>query len=712
MKKLIFSTILLLAVMGVVFAADPIYIASVNVLNDPLGAGDTLTIYGFIDHTTGQGTLSFTSIQLRYYRVGSDPSVSSTYINSGSITYESSYENPDSLLLDGAYYAKTSLSGLSDGTYTVQVLVDGEIKDSDSFVYDADTDRNSTFAITSYYDVAGSLNVDYVLQKQNVAQDVEFDIAFYSPIITDSDGLGNTDSTATVIVDSDNSTAGSTSYSSPFISGVNVFVARVTSTNTTSSGIPLGYVDLWMGGAQQALTSEGSIELSECSAKEETTEDCTFTVTNTGAYPTRYTVESTSTLSISTSFTSGLIQPGDSATGTVSITAVEGDAPSATLTLDLMHDSDELDTVSETITVQPRDLINEVVIEEFEISPNDIREGDEITVSFELENTGDYDERIRVQYTVDDDEPVNYGNAFTLRIGQTKSMSVTFDAPEDVEELNFGIDVLKEDVSIAGRVTTIYIEQLSFTPYIRWFSNYKNMQQGDNTENKLTIRNQGNTAGYYSLIVESDYASLDEDVYLLSTESEEISVPILASENAEVGAFDITATICSLTSGECDEDDFTLTVREKDRDNSTIIINQTLQELKGDEGSVFEIKVQNYEGATKSYSLSTGAFDGELQVSPSTITLMDSEEGSFYLYAKPAEKETQSVTYQVLMGSEVVSTGNLTMSYGSGLITGLITLSEAGSIGAVILGIALIAGLLILGLRSFNQSKVELKYWK
>lgn len=713
MKKILISIIVLLALIGTAYAAEPIYAATVNVLDTPLGSGDTLTLYGFIDHTTGQGTLSMSSIKLRYYRVGADPEVSSTYINSGSMTYESNYENTDDLLLDGAYYAQLGISGLTDGTYTVQVLINDEVKDADSFTYNGNIDRNSTFTISSFYDIAGSLNVDYVATKENVATDVLFNVAFYSPTMSDT-GIGGTDHTNSITVGNDNSSAASTNYNSPFVSGVNMFIAKVTGTNDTSSGIPLSYISLWTAGEQQSISSDGDITLSgDCYAKEETSKTCTFTATNTGDYPASYTVNAESDLTISTSFTSSLIQPGESATGTLTLTSVEGDAPSKTLTLKLVRGGSVLDTVSETITVQSRDLLHEVVIEDFEITPTDVREGDEITVSFKLTNTGDYDERVRIQYTIGSGETINYGNAFTLREGQTKSKSITFETPQGEEEINFELDVLKDEVSIAGRATTIFVEQLSFTPYLNWYNNYKNVPQGNHSENKLKVTNEGNTPGYYNVLIESNFASLNQDVYLQAGQSTDITVPIIVADNTPIGVKEVEATICSLTTGDCKSDEFKLTVIEKNTDNSTVITNQTLQELQGDEGSVFEIRVQNNEGATKSYSLSTGTFNGELQVSPGTLTIMDGEEGVFYLYAKPSEEETQSVTYQVLMDEdEVVSTGNLTMSYGTGLLTGLVTLSEAGSMGAIILGVALIAGLLILGVRSFNQSKVELKYWK
>jgi len=338
-------------------------------------------------------------------------------------------------------------------------------------------------------------------------------------------------------------------------------------------------------------------------------------------------------------------------------------------------------------------------------------EGDEVIVSFTLKNTGDFDERVRVEYS-SGDETIT-GNSFSLNIGDSRTKTITFEAPVGADEVPFTLNILSEDGSlIAGKVTTIYVEQLSFTPYVRWYNKFEQVKQGNNTDNKITIKNKGNTADWFNVKISSNYASLDKDYYLGAEQSASITVPVVIVDNSKTGAYAVTATMCSLTTSDCASDDFTLTVLGKNYENSTIVLNQTMQELSGNEGAVFEVLVKNFEGATTTYTLSTGSFNGELQISPSSITLLNGEDGKFYVYAKPENKIDEVLTYQVLANGGVVDRGNLTMSYGPGGLTGLITLSEAGSVGALVLSVALIGALVFLGIRAFNQSRVELKYWK
>ena len=708
MKKFLFS-VLMLSFVGLGFCADPIYTGSVEVLTTPLGSGDALTIYGFIDHTTGQGTLAESSLQLRYYKVGSDPEVSSTYLSESSIEYLSNYENPDNLLLDGAYYAERAVSGLANGTYTVQLLLNGKILDAAQFNYDSSLQRNSNLRVSSVFTSAGSLTADYVIEKENTPENVTYSVGFYTPSIN---GLGNADSTDSLFVGLDNSTATSVTFTSPLIQGANLFVVKVLSTTPSSPDLmPAGFVKLWMGGSPEAISVKGTLTFADCTAKEEQTKDGTFTVKNTGDYPASYTVNAESGLETSISFTTSLIQPGNSADGTISLTAVEGDSPSKLLTIKLIHGSATLSTVSKMITVQARDLTHEISILSYKITPSNIMEGDEVIVSFTLKNTGDFDERVRVEYS-SGDETIT-GNSFSLNIGDSRTKTITFEAPVGADEVPFTLNILSEDGSlIAGKVTTIYVEQLSFTPYVRWYNKFEQVQQGNNTDNKLTIKNKGNTADWFNVKISSNYASLDKDYYLGAEQSASITVPVVIVDNSKTGAYAVTATMCSLTTSDCASDDFTLTVLGKNYENSTIVLNQTMQELSGNEGAVFEVLVKNFEGATTTYTLSTGSFNGELQISPSSITLLNGEDGKFYVYAKPENKIDEVLTYQVLANGGVVDRGNLTMSYGPGGLTGLITLSEAGSVGALVLSVALIGALVFLGIRAFNQSRVELKYWK
>lgn len=707
MKKL-FSILVILAIIGAVFAAEPIYDASLNVLMGTYGPGDTLTVYGFIDHTTGEGTLPKTSLTLRFYNSMSGPGLSTPIT---SINYVSDYENPNNLLLDGAFTATKSLSGLTTGDYYVEALINGQVEASAMFSYDSSLNRNSTLTVPSSYITAGNINVGYTISKVNTVEDVIYTVDFYTPTM---DGQGTSKQTDTMTVTNTNSSSKLVSFTSAEFSDLaNVLVVKVTGTNQTVQDLPQGFARVWLIGQPVSIESSGSMAFNydNCKAKEGAERICSFTVTNTGDYPASFAVTASSELETSVSFDSSLLQPNTERTGTITLTGVEGDAPVKQLELNLKYGAQVLQSLNGSVTVETRDLLSQISILDFDITPTDIRPGDEVTVSFKVKNTGDFSERVRVQYVLGDEDPVNYGNTYNLLKNQIRSVSVTFNAPEE-EVVPFSLNILKEDDVIAGTVTNIYIEPFVFTPFTRWKTEYKYLEQGDTDENVIKVRNDGNTAEYYQVTVESNYASLDKRVYLLAGQSTDITVPILISNTAEVGAFNVEAEVCSLTTYECDTDDFTITVLEKEKENTTIVLNQTLQDLSGDEGAVFEVAVQNFEGATKTYSVSVDAFNGEIQVSPSDLTIMNGEEGVFYLYAKPENKMTQDITYNVMSGKEVVSTGNLTLSYPGLGLTGLITLSEAGSLGAIILGIALIGALVFLGVRSFNQSKVELKYWK
>lgn len=706
MKKLI-MIFALFAAFSVVFATTPIYTASVDIAMSEIGPGDALSIYGFIDHTTGQGTLALSSLQLKIYKTGSTGGETILSTSSEDFEYMSDFDNQNNLLLDGAFVATPTLSGLSAGTYTIKLLIDGEVKDATNFEYIADLDRNSTLSVSSLWTSAGSLNVEYVISNVDTIDDVIYTVDMYSPSMT---GIGSSDSQETLLVDNSNSSADMASYTSPFSSGVNVFIASVTTTNQTVPDIPVSFLTLRREGEANPIVSSGTIVLETCTAKEATTKDCTFNVTNNGDYPSSFTVTATSDLSTTVSFTTGLIQPGESSLGTLSLAAVEGDAPSELVTLNLLLGSITLDSVSQTITVQERDLFNEIRINDLTITPTDIRPGDEITVSAKLCNTGDFTERVKLQYIVGSEE-VNLATTYTLVPGQNRSVSISFTAPEE-EILPFRLNVLQDDILLTGHLTNIYVEPFVFTPFVSWQSSYKYVEQGAIGENRLTVRNDGNTADYFDVTINSAYASLDQRVYLTPSQSTTIIVPIVVSGTAEVEIVNVNASVCSLSNNECDTDDFSLTVLELEIENSTVVINNTIQELDDKQGSVFAITVNNQEGETHTYTLSLGEFDGELQLSEGTLTILDGESKVFYVYADPEQRITQNIEYSLLMGEEIIQSGNLTISTSSGL-TGFITLVDGMSnIGLIAFGVALVGVLAFIGIKSYNQSKVELKYWK
>ncbi|VVB74839.1 Uncharacterised protein [Candidatus Tiddalikarchaeum anstoanum] len=699
MKKLAFL-ITVLAVIGITFAAVP-YTASVAVTPTIIGRGETFAIYGYIEHATGT-VYPLSSMKLKVYKSGT--SGSPTEITS--IEYMADAENPDNLILNGAFLVRSiSTSGFSDGTYTVQLLINNEVVSTGTFAYNSALVRNSTLTISSVYPVAGSLNVEYSISKTNTLNDAVYDVKFYAPTKADMNALALQES---LYVGSSNTSAripyASMTY--PFTRGANIFVITAASNNSDSTK---SYVEFMRSGDVETSDSSATLTLGTCSAKEGVSKQCTFTVTNRGINPAGFTINAQSALTTQVSFTTGLVQPGQSATGTLTLTAAIGAAPSKPVTLNLYHGSTLLDTVTESVAVETRDLIDSVSISSFTITPEEIHPGDEITVTVKLSNTGDFVERVKLQYALGEDE-VTLGTTYTLNVRQNKTVTLNLIAPEETTSLS--VNVLKEDSVLAGRIANINVEPYTFTPYADWTTSYKYAEQGNSTTNILKIKNNGNIGEYYQVSIISEFASLDQRVYLTPGQAVSITVPVVVSQTAEIGAKSINATICSLTSNECATDVFTLTILEMARDRSTVVLNDSVQELTSDQGAVFTVQVENFEGETHTYKLSMGTFDGTLQINPTQLTLLNGESGVFYVFAQPAQKETQNLAYTVLRENDAVNRGNLTIKMGATGLTGFITLANAGDVGLIVFGALIIAGLVFIGIRSYNQSKVELKYWR
>lgn len=704
MKRLAIVLAVLFAVCSAVFAAVP-YTATVAVTPNPVGNGELFSVYGYIDHTTGD-VLALSSMKLKIYKSGT--SGQATEITSQDIDLMTNTENPDNLLLDGAYLAdRISTTGFSTGIYTVQVLINSEVIAAATFNYDSTIDHNSTLTVSSVYGVAGNFNVEYSIYKgpDSTTNDT-YDVYFYAPKMNEM-SREVLHETLTVETDIDNSTAKVpyTSLIYPFSEGANIFL--ITAASSTDAAEP--YIALIRSGDADTIDVSADLTFSTCSAKESAAKSCTFTVRNTGAYPASFTVSADTAMTSSVSFTASLIQSGQNATGTISLTAARGDAPSKTVTLNLYYGSTLLDTVTQSVAVEPRDQISSVKIASFSVTPETAKPGQDVTVTMRLSNTGDFTERVKLQYLLNEHE-VTIGTVYTLRVGQNTTVTIPLIAPEETASLT--VNILKDDAVIAGRITNVNVEPFSFAPFIDWTTNYKYIEQGNSSSNTLKVRNDGNTEDYFEINIASAFASLSQRVFLTQGQSAMITVPLIVSQTAPIGAKIVDAEICSLTTNECKTDTFTLTVLELVRDRSTIVLNNTVQELSSEQGAVFTIQVDNLEGETHTYKLSMGSFDGTLQVNPTQLTLLNGESGVFYVYAQPDNKVTQDISYAITRETDVVNRGNLTLKLESSGITGFITMAGAGDIGLIVFGALIIAGLVFIGVKSYSQSQVELKYWK
>jgi hypothetical protein len=188
-----------------------------------------------------------------------------------------------------------------------------------------------------------------------------------------------------------------------------------------------------------------------------------------------------------------------------------------------------------------------------------------------------------------------------------------------------------------------------------------------------------------------------------------VTVKVVAKESA--GVYPITATACSSFSTECDSSDYNFIIYELPTfGNAEVSVNDTLK-LEDGEAGIFEIVVQNNNGDSRTYSINLTGFNGEARVSPEAKTILSGESEKFLVYLLPAAAESQDAKYKVLENNVIIKEGNLSLSYGTGLLTGFVTAGSAG-IAASVLGLALMAGLIVFGVRAFKQSKTELKYWK
>ncbi len=680
--------------------ANPEYEVNAGLLpNTGLGAGDTLHIYGDIDHS-GKGAVNVDDFKIKIYK-STDPD---SYEWVEEIDYQSDYSNSGDLLLDGVFHAEAELEGMTKATYNVQIIIDDEVRRIISFEYNK-FERNVTLSINEWYRTTGGINVNYVIENKGENNDT-YTLVFESP---------RSEAQETVSIgEVENGTEQVGSYvirdSGDFLAyESNIFVARVTGTSGDES---LPYVSIETSNLDELEIDASVSFLDDCSAKERETTTCSFKVENNGDYPLDFDVIADSSLNTEIDYDSSSLNHSDARTGIVSITAEEGDKGNEPLTLKLMNEDSVVDTDSQDINVLEGDPVTNVTITNMDITPSrDIMEGDEVKISFDIENSGDNPEYVDMRYGIGDrgEEVRNMG---LLDSSEKESKNIEFTATESVT-----VEIKLEDSS--GRLfdtfsQTIYVEPYKYEPYIRWHSSHKYLIQGENKTNTLTMRNNGNVEDYYKIIINSPYAALSKRVRLSAGNEKEITIPVITQESTKTGEHSINATVCSLAGNNCESDVFKLHVLELIIENSSVSIDESVQVLDELEGAVYEISVENNEGETHTYKAVIGDVEGEVEISPKQLTLLDKEEGTFFVYIKPETRKDMNVSYNVIKEDEIIKEGNLTITTSANRqgVTGLITLNNLRNAGFLVIGTVIIIGLLITGSRLLNQSTSELKYWK
>ncbi|MDD4353539.1 MAG: hypothetical protein PHN56_03715 [Candidatus Nanoarchaeia archaeon] len=706
MKKLSLALIVLLG-LAAGFSA-PNYIASVNVLDSAVNAGDSLTLYGFIDYEAGQGNpYEISALSLRYFKVGS--STSSAQVLSG-ISYLSHYSNSEKLLIDGVYTSTSSISGLSDGKYTVELLINNVVIAETFFNYDTTIKRDSKISITDLKEIAGSLSVQYKIENNNQTNNVTYTVDFYSPKMS---GAGSSVFQDNLEVANMTSGAEAVAFTSPFIQGANILIMKVSSTDQAIQILPLSILKIVMSGQALSQDVSGKLTMTNCIAKENDQSVCEFSVLNDGAYPTTYSYELISSLTANVEST-GLINPGQSVTGRVIVNAKLANIGTQNLTLKLKHSDSVLDSKQITVAVSARDKINKIDMRINGLNRY-ILQGDSLIVNFALNNTGDFDENVRIVYSVNGETKMYYGGLFTLKKGQT--VSKTIDLSGQIADLNgnvaFEIIAENEEMQVIGSIASgIVISELEYAPVALWNKGVIRIEAGNHSDNYLTVRNNGNTEDTYIVIVANNFASLTKTVSLLPGESENIKVPVL-SEVGEKGQYQISATACSSFSEACSSANYTLIVYELPTyGNAAVTALNTSLKLEAEQAAIFEILIENNNGDAREYEIIVLGFNGEVRVSPESKYILSGKSEKFLVYLLPNETKTQTIEYQVMESNVAIKSENLTLSYGSNFMTGFVTIGSASNVIVSILGLALLSALIVFGVKAFNQSKTELKYWK
>ncbi|MFA5333283.1 MAG: hypothetical protein WC376_02200 [Candidatus Nanoarchaeia archaeon] len=705
MKKISLALILLLG-LAAGFSA-PNYIASVNVLDSVLTAQDSLTLYGFIDYEAGQGNpYEVSKLKLVYFKTGTTSGVTEL----SGVQYISHFSNPENLLLDGAYAVSISIPSLSDGEYTVKLLLNDETFAKAYFTYDSSISRDSKIELTDMDDYAGSLSIEYKINNNNQTNNITYAVDFFSPKMSGAGGSVFSDS---LMVANMTSGAKAVSFTSPFGQGANILIMKVSSTDQAVQRLPLSILRIVNAGESVSLERAGKLTMANCYAKENDESECEFSVLNNGSYPTTYSFEVVSSLTNSVSST-GLINPGETSTGKVTVSAKLADIGTQSLTLKLKHSDSVLDSKQITVSVSARDLVNKVDLRINGLNRY-ILQGDSLTVSFTINNTGDFDENLRVVYSVNGEEDTFVGGLFTLKKGQIASR--TIDLSGQISELSgnvgFEISLYNEEMQKVGSIASgLVISELEYAPLASWNKGVVRIEAGNHSENQLTVRNNGNTEDTYIVSVVSNFASLTKTVSLQPGESENINVPVVSEADSK-GTYQISATACSSFSTECSSVNYTLIVYELPTygDATVEALNTSLSLEKG-QAAIFEILVSNNNGDAREYTIIVPGFNGEVRVSPESKYILSGKSEKFLVYLLANETKTQTVECQVLESNVIINTENLTLSYGSSFLTGFVSIGSASNIIVSIMGLGLLSALIVFGIRAFNQSKTELKYWK
>ncbi len=700
MKKIALLTALLLLI-GVGFSTQS-YTATMATPLAEYGEDEEVAVYGFITHMSGEQFYSLSDFSVKIFDPSVGPSNSYEIKATGdNFEFYSDYAGTDDIVVDGAFVVKfkTNSLVLTDGkTYNVALFLGDKMLALTSFKYDENVVRSGTTSAVSYM---GLSDVVVSVTLTGTAGNV-YDVNLLMPTRTEMDRSVGT--AQLQLQDTTDSTIFNVPQSN-LRDGPTIVVA--TANDGVSDATPTVFVVDYSG--QKTITIQGNLTIEDCTAKENEERTCKIKVTNNGEYPARYSINVDSPLDISASLPDILVQPGSTIEGLAVISAKSGDYPYKVATFTLKSGDIVVDTVSKTINVEPRDLVDEVSLKVKSVYPEISHPGDEVTIDFTVENVGDFESMVLVQYKVDDESYVSLGGLMKLEPGDSREMTLRLNAPE--ESTLVSLRVVEDGEVKDSIVHAINVEPYIYTPYLRWSYGYKYVSQGNTTENTLKVRNEGNTATLYEIDIDSQYASLHKSVYLAPGDEKTFEVPIVVRDDAKPGVYDVEATVCTIDKTTCETESFQLTVIEKEVRNTTVMAVDKV-EVEKDEAPIFRIDVVNNEGRSGTYTIGIGNFNGEYKVTPESMILLDGENGTFFLMAQPENEVTQNITYTVLMDGKPVAKGNLTAVYSGGMLSGLMTLSRSGSIGAIILGTILIAGLAYIGVRSFNQSKVELKYWK
>ncbi len=707
MKKNSFVLIALLGLLSLSMGFSlPSYSASLNALNSALVEGDTLTLYGFIDFNEAEGETPLKVSDL-YIKI-EDSKLSG-------LQYTSEYLNSGDLLVDGLFQVSSSTSSFVDGkTYNAYIYISGLDKENGVDKYIAKTtftysksdllERNATLT-ASYKYLVGGLDFKATLENLN-----DVDVADYELTFSSSSSITGT---SVVIETSAFGTIGagnSSEINADFeVSNEPRFIIVRASSATPGINSPQSKLFLIKSGLTE-LDYLGELTISDCSIKEASESYCEYTVENTGVYPAIYTLDLGGAFANAASQTL-VVNPGNSATGKITITAVESELGDNAMEILLKASGITVDQKTINVNVLPRDLVDKAEIRLNGLNRY-ILEGEETKVSFTINNTGDFDENARIVYSVNNGQDIYLGGLFQLKVGQsiTRIIDLTGFIKDLTGAVGFEIMAVSENGTILGAISSSFIiSELEYAPIVSWNKAVVRVESGMDSENTLTIRNNGNVEDTYMIRVDSEYSRHYETVSLSPGEYKTLTVKVVAKENK--GTYPITATACSSFSTECDSTDYNFIIYELPTfGNAEISVNDTLK-LEADEAGIFEIVVQNNNGDSRTYSLNITGFSGEARVSPEAKTILSGESEKFLVYLMPTAAESQDVKYKVLENNVLIKEGNLSLSYGTGFLTGFVTAGSA-SIAASVLGLALMAGLIVFGVRAFKQSKTELKYWK